>query len=223
MALAVKNFFPRKRNQGYTCSNPSKKLVIRNFGKFWFHWHYMLWHIFLIAHTEKLQEFDYRCQNWTKLETAILSILNPKSNNPDPNCSLEDLYQSVQNLCSRANRDIDGESYQKLKDLIFNYVQNTLIELFLDESDQRLLPLAEQCWNSYCIQMKMIRNIFLFLDRTFVLQRPDLSSIWCVFIFVFTYFYSLFYLTGTWAWICFVKSLYSTKKFGQRYYNLCLN
>lgn len=34
------------------------------------------------------------------------------------------------------------------------------------------------CWQSHCEQMIMIRSIFLYLDRTYVLQNPSIHSIW---------------------------------------------
>jgi len=34
------------------------------------------------------------------------------------------------------------------------------------------------CWQTHCRQMIMIRSIFLFLDRTYVLQTSAVSSIW---------------------------------------------
>lgn len=37
-------------------------------------------------------------------------------------------------------------------------------------------------WLSYCQQMIMIRSIFLYLDRTYVLQNPQICSIWYVYI-----------------------------------------
>jgi len=35
-----------------------------------------------------------------------------------------------------------------------------------------------ECWISHCQQMIMTRSIFLFLDRTYVLQHPTVMSIW---------------------------------------------
>lgn len=38
----------------------------------------------------------------------------------------------------------------------------------------------DDCWLSHCQQMIMIRSIFLYLDRTYVLQNPTVHSIWLV-------------------------------------------
>nr|ACE75802.1 cullin-4A (predicted) [Sorex araneus] len=66
-------------------------------------------------------------------------------------CNLEELYQAVENLCSHK---VSPALYKQLRQRI-----NT-------------------CWQDHCRQMIMIRSIFLFLDRTYVLQSSMLPSIW---------------------------------------------
>lgn len=45
-------------------------------------------------------------------------------------------------------------------------------------SIQVYLKKMDECWQSHCQQMIMIRSIFLYLDRTYVLQNPTVHSIW---------------------------------------------
>lgn len=54
------------------------------------------------------------------------------------------------------------------------------IEEFLQENMDKELCLKRMnhCWESHCQQMIMIRSIFLYLDRTYVLQNPSIYSIW---------------------------------------------
>lgn len=54
------------------------------------------------------------------------------------------------------------------------------IEQFLAESMDRFLFLKKmnETWQAHCNQMIMIRSIFLYLDRTYVLQTPNIASIW---------------------------------------------
>lgn len=40
------------------------------------------------------------------------------------------------------------------------------------------LQLVDQKWQDHCASMLTLRNIFLYLDRSFVLQTPSLRSIW---------------------------------------------
>ncbi|KAJ3588071.1 hypothetical protein NHX12_011665 [Muraenolepis orangiensis] len=64
--------------------------------------------------------------------------------------NLEELYQAVENLCSHK---ISAKLYKQLRKI-------------------------DKCWQDHCRQMIMIRSIFLFLDRTYVLQNSMLPSIW---------------------------------------------
>lgn len=116
---------------------------------------------------------------WPKLESAISSILNPDSPTANTDASLEELYQAVENLCGKNAIGSSAETYQKLKSLLHDYVNGTLLKPFLKDNE-RLLPLVDKTWQSYCVQLRMIRNIFLYLDRNYVLQSPRILSIWFV-------------------------------------------
>ena len=90
--------------------------------------------------------------------------------------TLEELYQSVEDLCSHGMAE---RVYQALKLLVENYVQDC-VQQFLGESLDKLVFMKKmnECWSGHCRQMIMIRSIFLFLDRTYVLQHPTVMSIW---------------------------------------------
>lgn len=55
------------------------------------------------------------------------------------------------------------------------------IKLHIVWSFQVYLKKMDECWQLHCQQMIMIRSIFLYLDRTYVLQNPIVHSIWWVF------------------------------------------
>ena len=61
----------------------------------------------------------------------------------------------------------------------FTYVQEC-VKPFLGESLDKLIFMKEmnECWSAHCQQMILTRSIFLFLDRTYVLQHPSVLSIW---------------------------------------------
>nr|XP_027201075.1 cullin-4A-like [Dermatophagoides pteronyssinus] len=131
----------------------AKKLVIKNF------------------ESPKLPD-DYLQQTWSNLEKAIIAIQMSKS----VNISNEELYQEVQNLCSHKMSSI---IYQRLRSLIEIYVKNSVFQ-YVEPINENItfLKMLEKCWNAYCDQMIMIRCIFLYLDRTYVLQNSQISSIW---------------------------------------------
>merc|ERR1712001_469148 len=87
------------------------------------------------------------------------------------------LYQAVEALCSYG---MGEEVYNQLKNLIEDHVK-VYLEQFLSVSSVDKLHFMKkmnECWSSHCHQMIMTRSIFLFLDRTYVLQHPQVMSIW---------------------------------------------
>jgi len=115
---------------------------------------------------------NYQEETWEKLQEAVVAIQTSKSI-----CySLEELYQAVENMC---NHKMASTLYTNLTILTESHVKAN-IEQFLAESMDRhiFLKKMNECWQSHCRQMIMIRSIFLYLDRTYVLQNPGISSIW---------------------------------------------
>ena len=80
---------------------------------------------------------------------------------------------------NKNNLSLFVKVYTSLKELIENHVQEALKQ-FLGESLDKLIFMKKmnECWMSHCQQMIMTRSIFLFLDRTYVLQHPTVMSIW---------------------------------------------
>ncbi|XP_067008215.1 cullin-4A [Anabrus simplex] len=132
----------------------AKKLVIKNFKE-----------------KPKLPD-NYQEETWEKLKEAVIAIQTSKS----IRYGREELYQAVQNMCSHK---MAATLYANLTSLTEKHVKSN-IEQFLAESMDRhiFLKKMNECWQSHCQQMIMVRGIFLFLDRTYVLQNPTIHSIW---------------------------------------------
>lgn len=135
-------------------SGASKKLVIKNF-----------------KDRPKLAE-NYTEDTWLKLRDAVGAIQNSTS----IKYNLEELYQAVENLCSYK---VSPTLYKQLRQVCEDHVQ-AQIQQFREESLDNLsfLKRMNRCWQDHCRQTIMIRSIFLFLDRTYVLQNSLLPSIW---------------------------------------------
>uniref|UniRef100_A0A8C9U9B7 Cullin 4B n=1 Tax=Scleropages formosus TaxID=113540 RepID=A0A8C9U9B7_SCLFO len=111
----------------------------------------------------KLPE-NYTDETWQKLREAVEAIQNSTS----IKYNLEELYQAVENLCSHK---ISAKLYKQLRAVCEEHIKAQIHHgLFLKKIDR--------CWQDHCRQMIMIRSIFLFLDRTYVLQNTMLPSIW---------------------------------------------
>ncbi|XP_028894290.2 cullin-4A [Zeugodacus cucurbitae] len=112
---------------------------------------------------------EHTCE---KLQEAVVAIQQSKP----IRYSLEELYQAVENMCSHR---MDAQLYGKLKELTEAHVKRN-VESFTGGSMDKLLFLKKinGWWLSFCQQMIMMRSIFLYLDRTYVLQNPTVHSIW---------------------------------------------
>ncbi|XP_040904868.1 cullin-4B [Toxotes jaculatrix] len=132
----------------------AKKLVIKNFKE-----------------KPKLPE-NYTQDTWQKLKEAVEAIQNSTS----IKYNLEELYQAVENLCSHK---ISAKLYKQLRAVCEDHIKAQIDQFREDALDSVLfLKKIDKCWQDHCRQMIMIRSIFLFLDRTYVLQNSMLPSIW---------------------------------------------
>ncbi|KAM8908993.1 cullin-4B isoform 2-T2 [Spinachia spinachia] len=140
----------------FSSSKPgaAKKLVIKNFKE-----------------KPKLPE-NYTQETWQKLKEAVEAIQNSTS----IQYNLEELYQAVENLCSHK---ISAKLYKQLRAVCEDHIKAQIDQFREDALDSVLfLKKINTCWQDHCRQMIMIRSIFLFLDRTYVLQNSMLPSIW---------------------------------------------
>ncbi|NWX91744.1 CUL4B protein, partial [Nothoprocta pentlandii] len=143
----------------------AKKLVIKNF-----------------KDKPKLPE-NYTDETWQKLKEAVEAIQNSTS----IKYNLEELYQAVENLCSYK---ISANLYKQLRQICEDHIKAQIHQFreypffncwqakILFTSHVLFLKKIDKCWQDHCRQMIMIRSIFLFLDRTYVLQNSMLPSIW---------------------------------------------
>ncbi|NXK64799.1 CUL4A protein, partial [Sylvietta virens] len=139
----------------------SKKLVIKNFRE-----------------RPKLPD-NYTQDTWQKLHEAVGAIQSSIS----IKYNLEELYQAVENLCSYK---VSATLYKQLQQVCEEHVKAQILQfreypfvMHRNSLDSLLfLKKINKCWQDHCRQMIMIRSIFLFLDRTYVLQNSVLPSIW---------------------------------------------
>ncbi|NXN85041.1 CUL4A protein, partial [Bombycilla garrulus] len=146
---------------GGSATASSKKLVIKNFRE-----------------RPKLPD-NYTQDTWQKLHEAVGAIQSSIS----IKYNLEELYQAVENLCSYK---VSATLYKQLRQVCEEHVKAQILQfreypfvMHRDSLDSLLfLKKINKCWQDHCRQMIMIRSIFLFLDRTYVLQNSVLPSIW---------------------------------------------
>ncbi|KAF9580330.1 Cullin-4A, partial [Lunasporangiospora selenospora] len=87
-----------------------------------------------------------------------------------------ELYKTVENLCHQKYGD---SLYKKLSAECESHVKSVVQGLLENTSDQgQFLEAVHKAWTDHCRQLIMIRSIFLYLDRSFVLHTLGVSSIW---------------------------------------------
>lgn len=115
---------------------------------------------------------DYELETWKVLQEAVRAI---QESRPVPS-SLEELYKTCENLCHQKYAD---STYNRLKAEVESHVRTVVESLNADQTEKEpFLEHVHRAWTDHCRQLIMIRSIFLYLDRTFVLQTLGVSSIW---------------------------------------------
>jgi cullin-4 len=146
------------------------------------------------ASSDHSNDASFRESNWKSLKAAIDAIQNETA----VSTSLEQLYRSVEELCVQKHAEW---LYGKLRDECEGHAVKVLGLLASESkskgkststSDEGAGPMAAmsaspvsldvltvlgKCWDTYCSQLILIRHIFLYLDRTFLLQKSEHRSI----------------------------------------------
>jgi cullin-4 len=84
------------------------------------------------------------------------------------------LFQLSESLCRYGK---SAEIYNALKQEIENHVLNIKTEVLSKPVNQGLLTRVNISWNTFCSQLAIIRNVFMELDRSFILPNTKFSSI----------------------------------------------
>lgn len=109
---------------------------------------------------------------WPCLKDAVGAIHNCKP----ISMSLEILYQNVENICFEKQSNL---AYSALKGLCEEHIRNEIPKLTMHMDNHiDYLNLLNNHWQDHCSQMLMICQIFLPLDRGYVLNNPLILSIW---------------------------------------------
>eukprot|EP01135_Chromosphaera_perkinsii_P004612 Nk52_evm5s292 gene=Nk52_evmTU5s292 len=142
------------RKSSFGKPGPKKKLVIKQFSS-----------------SPRLPA-NFEKETWEVLKEAVHAVHEKQR----VSRSLEELYSSVENMCSHK---MAKGLYENLANECLQHVKGIL--MFLDSTKcdgNSFLKVLDDSWRDFCNQTIMIRSIFLHLDRTYVLQTSGLKSIW---------------------------------------------
>ena len=131
----------------------AKKLVVRNFRK-----------------EQKSTPDQYLDQTWLQLDSALSAIFNGE----EPSSSREELYRGVENVC---RQDRASALYEKLckkcKEHMMGHLRGPLLSE-MDEEGMAMLDATVRAWSTWSSQMVVVRSIFYYMDRSYLLHlSPD--------------------------------------------------
>ncbi|KAJ2086242.1 hypothetical protein GGI16_006643, partial [Coemansia sp. S142-1] len=117
---------------------------------------------------------NYKTDTLARLRSAIQAI---QLSQPTPQ-GLEELYRDCEGLCLHK---FGSDIYAMVQAELGAYTRQRLDEInrLSDASvGGSVLELTTQFWVGYTQQLDMIKCIFLYLDRTYVLQSANVASLW---------------------------------------------
>eukprot|EP00644_Phytophthora_capsici_P001450 jgi/Phyca11/542901/estExt2_Genewise1Plus.C_PHYCAscaffold_100417 len=122
--------------------------------------------------TPKLPE-TFEEDTWTRLEAAVRSVHAKQMSA----LSREELYRSVEDMCTWK---MAARLYTRLEETCATHIKERVEDLvkFTGGDTDLFLEAVHRLWEDHCEDMLVIRTIFLYLDRTYVMQTPHIASIW---------------------------------------------
>ncbi|KAL7684245.1 putative cullin protein, neddylation [Plasmopara halstedii] len=122
--------------------------------------------------TPKLPE-TFEADTWIKLSAAVHAVHVKEMST----LSREELYRSVEDMCTWK---MAASLYKRLEKACALYIQKRVEELvqYTGGETNVFLEAVHKLWEDHCDDMLVIRTIFLYLDRTYVMQTPHIASIW---------------------------------------------
>ena len=94
--------------------------------------------------------------------------------------SLQELYRAIEDAVTARQGAV---LYERLTECIRTNASNVIKGLLSSGSSKETvayLAAVSQAWSTHCAQLVMIRNVFLYLDRTYVRDTKGAQPILCV-------------------------------------------
>lgn len=110
---------------------------------------------------------NFEAETWQKLQAAVHAVHAKRT----VDHSLEELYRAVEDMCLQS---LAASVYDRLRAVCEQHIEARLEALLGQTPDTHaFLGLVQACWADHCEQMLTLRSIFLYLDRTYVMQVPS--------------------------------------------------
>lgn len=120
----------------------------------------------------KLPE-SFEADTWAKLLAAVHAVYGKETST----LSREELYRSVEDMCTWK---MAPQLYKRLEETCALHIQDRVEQLmhYTGGDMEGFLEAVHRLWVDHCDDMLVLRTIFLYLDRTYVMQTPHIASIY---------------------------------------------
>ncbi|KAF0973699.1 hypothetical protein FDP41_007086 [Naegleria fowleri] len=114
---------------------------------------------------------NFEEETWNKLKSAVIAIQQKQS----ISIGQEELYQLCSDLCRHKKYE---STFNKLKELCSQNIESIVDDLTNKTPEHTaFLNIVVKSWEDFTEQLKSIRSIFLYLERSYVVSLPD-KTIW---------------------------------------------
>jgi len=114
---------------------------------------------------------NFEQETWAKLHAAVLAVHRKQR----VVHSFEELYRAVEDMCLQ---NMAASVYERLQQECEKHIEAALTALQGQTPDPlAFLSLMHACWAAHCEEMHTLRSVFLYLDRTYVMQTSK-TSLW---------------------------------------------
>lgn len=124
--------------------------------------------------TPRVDPDEYYYRVWSQLDAALSAIFSGQ----EIPYSMEELYKGVQTAC---RQDRAPALYDKLCERCIGHisgqVKNSLLQTVSASSNIETLDVVVHAWTSWKKQLDVVRSIFFYLDRSYLLHTASKPSI----------------------------------------------
>jgi hypothetical protein len=129
---------------------------------------------------------DFEATTWAKLQKAIRAVYKTEVISE----SKEELYRAVEDLCmhklgKKLYENVQGECEKFINESVDNLSGQALLCASSSGSSSSsssnsvaFLSLVDVMWQGHCSHMGTLRNIFLYLDRSYALETAGVLPLW---------------------------------------------
>jgi len=121
----------------------------------------------------KLPE-DFEQRTWAMLQNSVTCVYTKKATSE----SKEELYRAVEDMCMH---NLGKKLYDNLRLECEKEINHSIDTMISKSNDNTyFLSSMDEVWQNHCQQMNTIRNIFLYLDRSYAIATLGIHSLWDV-------------------------------------------